>query len=280
MRTRVAPAALLGHLLLAGCDAGEKGGRVRYDDVADDSGGGTCAPVDPFPIADTDAAGIADAIGLNLAWLRLFDGNVLAYAEWKLGDDDPCVSVSDDGVTTTLTGACKSTDGVDLWGTASFVRAVDEADGTESMTSTYSGFHFDDLDASGTDDVDIDGAWATSTAADGTWGAAADLTATRNEAGNFTGTTTWSLSETGDDAGYTASGYVDIARQAFSDATGDLCVTSVSTTEPACATEPNGVDTLTGAAGASLTWSGATSCDGCADVELDDGTTGVWCGAG
>ncbi len=79
-----------------------------------------------------------------------------------------------------------------------------------------------------------------------------------------------------DSSGLT-EGYADVVNRPDGEPTGDLCLVDSWQYVETCTTEYDEVMALWGSTPATLTWSGSTSCDGCADVTIDGVDAGSYC---
>ena len=263
-----------------GCTAAEgprlrPGANVDGDDTGDVPVG-DCAPDSPWPLTSADDVGVVDHLASGgYRWLDALGIDVLAYADWAVVNGDGCVLVTVAGDTTTVSDVCATTDGVELWGTASFVLSSAD-DGSVDESSTYAGFHFNDLGAQGSMNGDVDGSLTYVADAFGDAVTTLDATATVNDAADLDGEYTWRGVRNVTSAGWTEEDYVDVARQPYSAAIGDACLSSRGAPVDAC-DEPDSVDAITGSAVASITWDGSTACDQCGDVTLGGRDVGSYC---
>ncbi len=256
--------------LLVGC-VGKHGGDSPAADSTGDSAidAPSCELSHPWVMNTVGDVGLAAGLAYpDVARLTMLDVIAMTDAQTFSSTGEPCPTYteSDDGTSVTVSGDC-TVWGTQYGGTATFT----EVDG--SYSSVYDHFLFDDRENNPMS-YDVDGMWLdedgqftfdlTATLL-GDWGAASDATVT------YVTTMTWV------DPAERVEGYADIVNQPASAATGDLCVVADWQSVDSCDSEDDAVFTLQGSAPATLTWSGSASCDGCADVTIDEADAGSYC---
>lgn len=223
--------------------------------------------------AEDIAKGVRDGVVLYPT-LMLVDGTLFHYA--TRFDPDPCMPVTVDGQTTTITGLCTTSYGVEVSGTVMFVELENPTSTGWPHTSTYDHLHFLDTFYSHLG-YDVDGTWeynldelGASYALD-LFVAFLDGVAEDHSSGTFRGNGVYS------EGGFTESGYADVVSENPDDPVGDFCYALDWTFSDSCDSEGDGTATITGTQTGTLTWDGSTSCDGCANATVNGRPAGRYC---